>query len=90
MELSKVTPEIFTKLKQKWLSHCESTCKVRILSIDGDKTSDIVVGAVLVHLKDQIHLKTRDLHASVVESVDIVQAPESFDIVTSSLLRNLH
>ncbi|KAM1157786.1 hypothetical protein TB2_027916 [Malus domestica] len=38
MELSKVTLEIFTKLEQKWLSHCQTAKKTRILSINGDGT----------------------------------------------------
>ncbi|KAK3017697.1 hypothetical protein RJ639_004064 [Escallonia herrerae] len=41
MELSKVTMEIFSKLEQKWLYHCEGK-KTRVLSIDGGRTTGIV------------------------------------------------
>ncbi|KAL4362609.1 hypothetical protein GQ457_04G028070 [Hibiscus cannabinus] len=72
MELSKVTLEIFTKLEQKWLSHCETAKKVRILSIDGGGTTGIVAGAALVHLEDQIRLKTGDPHAQIVDFFDMI------------------
>ncbi|KAF3436295.1 hypothetical protein FNV43_RR23387 [Rhamnella rubrinervis] len=72
MELSKVTLEIFTKLEQKWLSHCETTKKTRILSIDGGGTSGIVAGAALVHLEDQIRLKTGDPHAQIADFFDLI------------------
>ncbi|MBA0633801.1 hypothetical protein Godav_022184 [Gossypium davidsonii] len=73
MELSKVTLEIFTKLEQKWLSHCESTTKkVRILSIDGGGTSGIVSGAALIHLEDQIRLKAGDPHAQIADFFDMI------------------
>ncbi|KHG00594.1 Patatin group A-3 [Gossypium arboreum] len=73
MELSKVTLEIFTKLEQKWLSHCESTTKkVRILSIDGGGTSGIVSGAALIHLEDQILFKTGDHHAQIADFFDMI------------------
>ncbi|XWS76400.1 hypothetical protein CRYUN_Cryun01aG0173000 [Craigia yunnanensis] len=72
MELSKVTLEIFTKLEQKWLSHCETTKKIRILSIDGGGTTGIVAGAALIHLEDQIRLKTGDLHAQIADFFDMI------------------
>lgn len=72
MDLSKVTLEIFTKLEQKWLSHCEIAKKTRVLSIDGGSTTGIVAGAALVHLEDQIRLKTGDPHAHIVDFFDII------------------
>lgn len=72
MDLSKVTLEIFTKLEQKWLSHCEITKKTRVLSIDGGGTTGIVAGAALLHLEDQIRLKTGDPHARIADFFDIV------------------
>ncbi|XP_010552769.1 PREDICTED: probable inactive patatin-like protein 9 [Tarenaya hassleriana] len=72
MDLSKVTLEIFTKLEQKWLSHCENTRRTRILSIDGGGTTGIVAGAALVHLEDQIRLQTGDPHAQIADFFDIV------------------
>ncbi|KAM1475171.1 hypothetical protein ACFX2I_031104 [Malus domestica] len=72
MELSKVTLEIFTKLEQKWLSHCQTAKKTRILSIDGGGTTGIVAGAALIHLEDQIRLKTGDAHAQIADFFDLV------------------
>ncbi|CAN6693940.1 unnamed protein product [Malus baccata var. baccata] len=72
MELSKVTLEIFTKLEQKWLSHCQTGKKTRILSIDGGGTTGIVAGAALIHLEDQIRLKTGDAHAQIADFFDLV------------------
>ncbi|KAK9945300.1 hypothetical protein M0R45_010822 [Rubus argutus] len=72
MELSKVTLEIFTKLEQQWLSHCEAGRKTRILSIDGGGTTGIVAGASLIHLEDQIRLKTGDPHAQIADFFDLV------------------
>ncbi|GLT52749.1 hypothetical protein SLA2020_260710 [Shorea laevis] len=72
MDLSKVTLEIFTKLEQKWLSHCVSTKKTQVLSIDGGGTTGIVAGAALIHLEDQIRLKTADPHAHIVDFFDII------------------
>ncbi|GMJ09116.1 PATATIN-like protein 9 [Hibiscus trionum] len=72
MELSQVTLEIFTKLEQKWLSHCETTKKVRILSIDGGGTTGIVAAAALIHLEDQIRLKTGDPHAQIADFFDMI------------------
>ncbi|GMI69363.1 PATATIN-like protein 9 [Hibiscus trionum] len=72
MELSKATFEIFTKLEQKWLSHCEPTKKTRILSIDGGGTTGIVAGAGLIHLEDQIRLKTGDPHAQISDFFDMI------------------
>ncbi|XP_009367666.2 probable inactive patatin-like protein 9 [Pyrus x bretschneideri] len=72
MELSKVTFEIFTKLEQKWLSHCETAKKTRILSIDGGGTTGIVAGTALIHLEDQIRLKTGDAHAQIADFFDLV------------------
>ncbi|XP_051120288.1 probable inactive patatin-like protein 9 [Andrographis paniculata] len=71
MELSKVTLEIFNKLEQKWLYHCEGK-KTRVLSIDGGGTTGIVAGAALVHLEDQIQAKTGDSSARVADFFDIV------------------
>lgn len=70
MELSKVTLEIFTKLEQKWLHHCEGK-KTRVLSIDGGGTTGIVASAALVHLEDQIHEKTGDSNARIADFFDI-------------------
>lgn len=72
MDLSKVTLEIFTKLEQKWLSHCENTKKTRILSIDGGGTTSIVAGAALIHLEDQIRLKTGDSDARIADFFDLI------------------
>ncbi|KAK8718033.1 hypothetical protein V6N13_045282 [Hibiscus sabdariffa] len=72
MELSKATFEIFTKLEQKWLSHCEPTKKTRILSIDGGGTTGIVAGAGLIHLEDQIRNKTGDPHAQIADFFDMI------------------
>ncbi|KAK3193793.1 hypothetical protein Dsin_025103 [Dipteronia sinensis] len=72
MELSKVTLEIFSKLEQKWLSHCETTRKTRVLSIDGGGTTGIVAGTALIHLEDQIRLKTGDPLARIVDFFDII------------------
>ncbi|KAL3626092.1 putative inactive patatin-like protein 9 [Castilleja foliolosa] len=71
MELSKVTLEIFSKLEQKWLYHCEGK-KTRVLSIDGGGTTAIVAGASLVHLEDQIQAKTGDPNARIADFFDIV------------------
>ncbi|XP_062145165.1 probable inactive patatin-like protein 9 [Alnus glutinosa] len=72
MDLSKATLEIFTKLEQKWLSHCENTKKTRILSIDGGGTTTIVVGSALIHLEDQIRLKTGDSRARIADFFDLI------------------
>ncbi|KAI9118945.1 hypothetical protein K1719_009620 [Acacia pycnantha] len=72
MELSKVTLEIFSKLEQKWLSHCETSKKTRILSIDGGGTTGIVAGASLLHLEQQIRLQTGDSDAHIADFFDIV------------------
>ncbi|KAH6772765.1 PATATIN-like protein 9 [Perilla frutescens var. hirtella] len=71
MELSKVTLEIFSKLEQKWLHHCEGK-KTRVLTIDGGGTTGIVACAALVHLEDQIHDKTGDSNARIADFFDIV------------------
>ncbi|KAL3725594.1 hypothetical protein ACJRO7_030600 [Eucalyptus globulus] len=73
MELSKVTLEIFTKLEQKWLSHCcEPPRRTRLLCIDGGGTSCAVAGAALVRLEDQIRLRTGDPAASLSDSFDLL------------------
>lgn len=72
MELSNVTLEIFTKLETKWLSHCESTVKTRILTIDGGGTTAIVAGATLIHLEDQIRLQTSDPDAQIADFFEII------------------
>ncbi|KAL8530627.1 hypothetical protein ACS0TY_007602 [Phlomoides rotata] len=71
MELSKVTLEIFSKLEQKWLHHCEGK-KTRVLSIDGGGTTAVVGCAALVHLEDQIQAKTGDSNARIADFFDIV------------------
>lgn len=71
MELSKVTLEIFSKLEQKWLYHCEGK-KTRLLSIDGGGTTGIVACASLVHLEDQIQEKLGDSNARIADFFDIV------------------
>ncbi|OMO77684.1 Patatin/Phospholipase A2-related protein [Corchorus capsularis] len=85
MELSKVTLEIFTKLEQKWLSHCETTKKIRILSIDGGGTTGIVAGASLIHLEDQIRLKTGDPHARIADFFDMIAGTGVGAILASML-----
>lgn len=72
MELSKATLEIFSKLEQQWLSHCEGGKKTRVLSIDGGGTAAVVSAAALVHLEDQIQLKTGDSHSRIVDFFDVV------------------
>ncbi|GAB4840815.1 Probable inactive patatin-like protein 9 [Ancistrocladus abbreviatus] len=72
MELSKVTLEIFTKLEQKWLYHCDGAKKVRVLSIDGGGTTGIVSGSALIHLESQIQAKTGDPHSRIVDFFDII------------------
>lgn len=72
MELSKVTLGIFSKLEQKWLSHCEGSKKTAVLSIDGGGTSAVVSGAALVHLEDQIQLRTGDSRSRIVDFFDVV------------------
>ncbi|KAE8686144.1 putative inactive patatin-like protein 9 [Hibiscus syriacus] len=72
MDLSKATFEIFTKLEQNWLSHCEPTKKTRILSIDGGGTTGIVAGAGLIHLEEQIRLKTGDPHTQIADFFDMI------------------
>ncbi|CAL5353802.1 unnamed protein product [Camellia sinensis] len=71
MELSQATLEIFSKLEQKWLSHCEGK-KTRILSIDGGGTTGFLAGAALIHLEDQIRAKTGDSHSRIADFFDIV------------------
>ncbi|KAI8522901.1 hypothetical protein RHMOL_Rhmol13G0032800 [Rhododendron molle] len=72
MDLSQVTLEIFSKLEQKWLYHCDGSKKTRILSIDGGGTTGIVAGAALVHLEDQIRARTGDPHSSIADFFDII------------------
>ena len=72
MELSKVTLEIFSKLEQKWLSHCESGKKTTVLSIDGGGTGAVVSAAALVHLEDQIQFKTGNSHSLIIDFFDVV------------------
>ncbi|KAG2402820.1 inactive patatin-like protein [Vigna angularis] len=72
MELSKLTLEIFSKLEHKWLSHCKPNHKTRILSIDGGGTTAIVAGQALIHLEDQIRLRTSDPQAQLADFFDIV------------------
>lgn len=67
-----MTLEIFSKLEQKWLSHCEGSKKTRVLSIDGGGTTAVVAAAALVHLEDQIQLKTGDSHSRIVDFFDVV------------------
>ncbi|CAA0815532.1 Probable inactive patatin-like protein 9 [Striga hermonthica] len=71
MEPSKATLEIFSRLEQKWLYHCQGK-KTAILSIDGGGTSAIVAGAALVHLENQIREKTGDPNARIADFFDIV------------------
>ncbi|KAL8160747.1 hypothetical protein V2J09_002284 [Rumex salicifolius] len=74
-ELSKMTLDIFTKLEQKWLYHCDSPAasgKARILSIDGGGISAVVSGASLIALEDQIQSKTGDSEARIADYFDIV------------------
>ncbi|GMH27728.1 hypothetical protein Nepgr_029571 [Nepenthes gracilis] len=71
MELSKVTSEIFTKLEQKWLYHCDGK-KLRVLSIDGGGTTGTVSGAALIHLESQIQAKQGDSRSRIADFFDIV------------------
>ncbi|XP_043701850.1 probable inactive patatin-like protein 9 [Telopea speciosissima] len=71
MELSKITQEIFSRLEQKWLSHCENK-KTRILSIDGGGTKGLVAGAALIHLEDQIQVKTGDPQSRIIDFFDVL------------------
>ncbi|CAK9151068.1 unnamed protein product [Ilex paraguariensis] len=71
MDLSQVTLEIFSKLEQKWLYHCEGK-KTRVLSIDGGGTTGIVAGAALIHLEDQIRAKTGDSNSRIADFFDII------------------
>lgn len=71
MELSNVTLEIFSKLEQKWLYHCDGK-KTRVLSIDGGGTTGIVAGAALIHLEDLISGKSGDSNARIADFFDIV------------------
>ncbi|KAL1825942.1 hypothetical protein ACET3Z_012720 [Daucus carota] len=71
MELSNVTLEIFSKLEQKWLYHCDGK-KTRVLSIDGGGTTGIVAGAGLVHLEDQIRRKTGNSAAKIADFFDVI------------------
>ncbi|KAK6937533.1 Patatin-like phospholipase domain [Dillenia turbinata] len=70
MELSKLTLEIYSRLEQKWLSHCESK-KTRVLTIDGGGTSAIVSGAALIHLEHQIQAVTADSNARIADYFDV-------------------
>ncbi|CAI0449388.1 unnamed protein product [Linum tenue] len=87
MELSKVTLEIFSKLEQQWLSYCVDGAakKTRVLSIDGGGTTGIVAATALVHLEDQIRLKTGDPHARVADFFDLV-AGTGIGAVLASML----
>ncbi|KAJ4955670.1 hypothetical protein NE237_012453 [Protea cynaroides] len=71
MELSKITSEIFSRLEQKWLSHCEEK-KTRILSIDGGGTKGLIAGAALIHIEDQIQVKTGDSQSRIADFFDIL------------------
>ncbi|CAN1766069.1 Probable inactive patatin-like protein 9 [Linum perenne] len=85
MELSKVTLEIFSKLEQKWLSHCDAAKKTRVLSIDGGGTTGIVAGAALVHLEDQIRVKVGDPNARIADFFDLI-AGTGIGAVLASML----
>ncbi|KAK9083925.1 hypothetical protein Scep_030396 [Stephania cephalantha] len=78
-DLSKITLEIFSKLEQKWLSHCDTTTataaaakKTRILSIDGGGTLGLVSGSALIHLEHHIQAKTSDPHSRIADFFDLV------------------
>ncbi|CAN1246829.1 Probable inactive patatin-like protein 9 [Linum grandiflorum] len=86
MELSKVTLEIFSKLEQKWLSHCDAARKTRVLSIDGGGTTGIVAGAALVHLEDQIRLKAGDPNARIADFFDLIAGTGIGAILASMLV----
>ncbi|KAL4588170.1 hypothetical protein LXL04_001051 [Taraxacum kok-saghyz] len=72
MEISKVTLEIFSKLEKQWLSRSEGSKKTRVLSIDGGGTTCIPSGAALIHLEDQIQVKTGDSKSRIVDFFDII------------------
>lgn len=69
--MTKSTLEIFSKLEQKWLHHCDGK-KTRILSLDGGGTTATIAGAALIHLEDQIRSKTGDSNARIADFFDIV------------------
>lgn len=71
LELSKVTLEIFSKLEQKWLHHCDGK-KTRILSIDGGSTTATVAAYSLILLEDQIRAKTGDSQSRIADYFDII------------------
>ncbi|KAF8401683.1 hypothetical protein HHK36_012629 [Tetracentron sinense] len=71
MELSKITLEIFSKLEQKWLSHCECK-KTRILSLDGGGTKGIIAAASLIHLEDHIQARTGESHSRIADFFDVL------------------
>ncbi|KAK9146685.1 hypothetical protein Sjap_006588 [Stephania japonica] len=81
-DLGKITLEIFSKLEQKWLSHCDTDTatgtattaakKTRILSIDGGGTLGLVSGSALIHLENQIQTKTSDPHSRIADFFDLV------------------
>ncbi|KAL3517574.1 hypothetical protein ACH5RR_020163 [Cinchona calisaya] len=72
-EFSKVTLEIFSKLEQKWLHHCEGK-KTRILSIDGGgtTTTGVIAAHSLILLEDQIRSKTGDSQSRIADFFDII------------------
>ncbi|KAM2511593.1 hypothetical protein PS1_035961 [Malus domestica] len=88
MELTKVTLEIFTKLKQKWLSHCQTVKKTRILNIDAGGTTGIVTGATLIHLENQIRPKTDDAHAQIFNFFDLVTGIGIEAVLATMLVAN--
>ncbi|XP_047337007.1 probable inactive patatin-like protein 9 [Impatiens glandulifera] len=72
MDLSKMIPEIFSKLEQKWLDHHCHVKKTRILTIDGGETTGSVSGSSLIYLEDQIQSITSDPNIRIIDFFDII------------------
>ncbi|KAL6179450.1 hypothetical protein ACLB2K_050965 [Fragaria x ananassa] len=66
-------------------SHYEASKKTRILNIDGGGTTAIVAGEALIHLEDQIRLKTGDPHAQIVDLFDLDAGTGIGDVLAAML-----
>ncbi|CDP03633.1 unnamed protein product [Coffea canephora] len=75
LELSKVTLEIFSKLEQQWLHHCQPHKKTRILCIDGGGVGSptaIFAAHSLILLEDQIRAKSADSQSRIADFFDLI------------------